>query len=495
MGGAHGPTYLAPRVARMLAPILFATAIVAVGALPARSGLDTFDDGQKNQQELDQPAPDDAQFGQWGDLDGGVADRPFVLALSVTNGATTTQVISNGTTTPPTTSPGDVTATIEPYNLCTAAQVPGVDPCYATPNRISVSVVYAKAEQVGMNFAAPTETVTPVVGPNSIIDLTLALNTLGESLRWTWINGDLLYWQTTDLGSPGATLRVRFRPAYRPWFENPRDPETGRGDYDGCSASPPTDCPVMQADRELLAAQLVLSLDDSLPSALTGAAFATQNALFGYLEPGGDENGPLLTVRASSTHLRSDGSDQLGTVQAFLPSAAMMNLFGVLPADAASVFSIARSSDDGGTNGTPTYATWTAATNGSDGLFITVPDVTFSVPTYDVSQSLWFTSGAQIRGRKTTINLQMLDPSLCTSARPCTASIYDLGEDTAPRYSTSPLVAQARFSGGTSIAVTGLAKDHLYLIYLTRARGPAKGLASSIGYVCPVRGGNPEACG
>ena len=486
MHGAHAPSVrpldpLRRLTARFLLPVLAVTALVAVRSLPARSAA--IPDEQPNQTSLDGTATE-GTYGLWGNMTGGVANRPYVLSLSVTNGATTTPVISNGTTTPPATSPGDVTATIEPYNLCPTNPS---DPCYTSPNRVSVSIVYAKSETVGSNFADPTQTVTPTVDANSIIDLTLALNTLGESLRWTWVNGDILYWRTTNLGTPGATLQIRFRPAERPWFENPG------GIYNGCSASPPMNCDVTQATTEFLTAQLVLSLDDSLDPALTGAAFGTQNAFFGYLEPGGNpETGPLLTVKASSTHLRSDGSAQLGVVQAFIPSAAIVNLFGVLPADAASTFTVERT--NGGTNGTPTYAVWTAAANGSDGLFITVPDVTFSVPAYDVSQSLWFLSGAQQIGAQTGINLSMLSTP-CNRRRPCTLTVYDLGLDSAPRYTASPKrIASASYYGQQLVWVRAsrLPAEHLYLVYVISGRTP---IASSVGYICPEFGGNPEACG
>ena len=486
MAATHAPSHRSTRgLARFLAPILLASAVVAVRALPARS-IDVPDE-MPNQTSLDAAAPGGSQIGQWGDMAGGVSARPYVLALSVTNAGTTTQVISSGSTTPPATSPGDVTTTIEPYNLCPTGTTPAPGVCYATPNRVAVSIVYAKNATVGYNFAAPSETVAPTVDADSIIDLTLALNTLGQSLRWTWVNGDLLYWQTTNLGSPDATLRLRFRPATRPWV----DWSTVGGN--GCTASPPQDCDLSQAQAEILSASLVLSLDDTLDEALTGAAFATQNAFFGYLEPGGDERGPLLTVKASSTHLQSDGTTaQLGVVQAFIPSAAIVRLFGVLPADAASIFTVERSND--GTNGTPTYATWTAAANGSDGLFITVPGVTFSVPAYDVSQTLWFPSGGRQVGTRTTIELGLAD-SGCTRRRPCTLTVYDLGLESDPGYAATPRrTATLAYTGAPSISLRAgqLPGDHLFLIYVLARKTP---VGTSVGYVCPESGGNPEVCG
>jgi hypothetical protein len=480
MRAAHGSTFgPASPVVRLLALLLVASSLAVVRAVPARSVA--VPDDMPNQASLDTFR--ESGVGGWGNMTGGVVSRPYVLALSVTNAGVTTPVIVGGSTTPPATNPGDVTATVEPYNLC--SPIPD-GPCYPTPNRVAVSIVYAKSETVGYNFAAPTETVAPVVDANSVIDLTLALNTLGESLRWTWVNGDLLYWRTTDLGTPAATLQLRFRPAPRPWV----DWSTVGGN--GCTASPPQNCDLTQAQAEVLSASLVLSLDDSLDPALTGAAFATQNAFFGYLEPGGNpETGPLLTVKASSTHLESDGTTpQIGVVQAFIPSAAIVNLFGVLPADAASTFTVARSSGDGGTNDPPTYATWTTATNGSDGLFITVPGVTFSVPAYDVSQDLWFLSGGLQVGTRTTINLML--ESGCTRRNPCTMTVYDLGTDEAPRYAANPRrVATFAYTGAPMVSVRSaqLPAGHLYLLYVIARRTP---VASSTGYVCP---GNPEACG
>lgn len=496
MRAAHGYPYVSSRaVARIIAPIVFATALVAVGAMPARSDHLGFDDGQPNQASLDGAAS--SGQGLWGNLvPDGVDSRPYILALSVTNGGTTTQVITNGSPTAEFTPAevGDVTATIEPFNLCNSSQEPAEGVCYETPNRVSVSVVYTKNDNVGSNFADPSETVVPAMDATSVIDLTLALNTLGESLRWTWINGDLLYWRTTNLGSPEATLQVRFRPAERPWVDS------SGGGNNGCTASPPENCDLNQATAEFLSASLVLSLDDSLDPALTGAAFATRNAFFGYLEPDGDERGPLLTVKASSTHFKSDGTTlQRGVVQAFIPSAAIVNLFGMLPADAASAFTVARDvtgEETPGTNDPPTYETWTTRVNGSDGLLVTVPGVTFSVPEYDLSQDLWFPpSGAQQVGGRTTINLGTLD-SECSPLKPCTLTVYDLGTDASPRYAASPRrVASVVYSGADSVSVRAsrLPAEHLYLVYVMFRKTP---IGSSSGYICPEFGGNPDyGCG
>ena len=147
--------------------------------------------------------------------------------------------------------------------------------------------------------------------------MTLALNTLGRSLRWSWANGDLVSWRADRLGQDDATVRIRFRPAMAPLV-------TSFPDGNGCTATPVRDCDIERADTEVRTAALLLSLDNTLDSALTGAVFATQNAFSGFLQPGGTSSAPTLDVQVASTHLQSDGSQQLGVVEALLPSAALL---------------------------------------------------------------------------------------------------------------------------------------------------------------------------
>src|SRR5262249_15951801 len=155
------------------------------------------------------------------------------------------------------------------------------------------------------------------IDSNSVIDMTVALNTLGQNLRWTWVNGELLSWKTTDLGQPDATVEIEFRPAVGPYVSPSNYPPSN-----GCTATPPMNCEIPHAKGRVLAGDVVFSLDDTLDPALTGAVFATQNAIFGYLAPGGTASAPSLDVELASTHLQGDGSPTLGTVQAFVPAAA-----------------------------------------------------------------------------------------------------------------------------------------------------------------------------
>jgi hypothetical protein len=414
----------------------------------------------------------------WGNSAGGVAARPYVVSLSVINDGVSTPVIMNGTTTPAPMVPGGVTTVVSPINLCKTGQTPAFGVCYATPNRVALTVGYGSNGNVGVDFSSSNSPVTPTVDANSVIDMTVALNTLGKSLRWTWINGELLYWQASNLGQDNATVHVKFRPAMEPTLAN-----VSESDF-GCTASPPTNCRIASANGQVLSAQLVFSLDESLDPALTGSAFATQNAFLGYLTPGGTAQAPSLDVELASTHTKADGTPQLGTIEAFIPSAALVNLYGVLPTDSTAAFTTTRLGDPG-TNEPPSYTPWTTEANGSEGLLITVKGITFSAPKYHISSRLKHVAvHANARGARTTITAVIAG---CSKKRRCLGAVYDLGRRSAAR-----LVARKRTvlsnrvvtAKTLSIAVPAskLHKGDRYLLVVHSARH-MKLLASSTGIV------------
>ncbi len=393
--------------------------------LPAGQAGAAITDGMPNQEQTDRSANDPASSGQagWADMAGGTAGRPYVQSLTVINGGVPTPVVTNGTTTPAAVPDGTVTTVVAPFNLCKPGQPPAQGSCYATPNRVGLTVAYAMNGQAGYNFAEPQVPVTPPVNANTVIDMTVALNTLGKSVRWTWANGDLLYWKTSNLGQDNATVRVKFKPAPSPHIASFQS-------NNGCTATPIRDCTIQRADAELLTASLVFSLDETLDSALTGAVFATQNAIAGFLEPGRSAASPALELQVSSSHTKSDGSPQLGTLKALIPAAALLNLYGVLPADATSAFSTTRTGD-AGANAAPAYDRWTAAGEGSDGLFVTVEDITFSAPAYKVAGKLKPVKvKAKAKRGKTTVTAKVK----CSRTSRCKASLYNLGAGNSKLY-------------------------------------------------------------
>jgi len=435
-------------------------------------------DGMPSQATVDLSSADPDGTGQagWADMTGGVDGRPYVKSLTVINGATATPVITDGSTASDPPDDGGVTTVISPLNLCRADQAPAHGVCYATPNRVALTVTYQVGDVNGWDFADPQLPVTPDVNADTVIDLTVALNSLGKSLRWTGVSGNLLYWRTTNLGQDDATVHIKFRPAPVPYvaqFPN----------GNGCTATPIFNCSISSADDDALTAAMVFSLDDTLDPVLTGAAFATQHAIAGYLQPGGTAQAPSLDIQVSSTHTQSDGTPQLGTLQAFIPSAGLVNLYGVLPSDA-SAFTTTRAGD-AGTNDAPMYTPWAAATHGSDGLLIGVQGITFSVPKYSLASKLRpIRMHAGVRRAKTAIHATV--PG-CGARSKCLATVYDLGPSGAPRFTlTRRLVLRNKAVYARALSLTAsasrLKRGHRFLLVVHSARHN-KLLASAVGIV------------
>lgn len=452
--------------------------ISVVGAPIAHAQAAGASLGMPTQESVDRSSSDPRSAGPgWGDIAGGASVRPYVVSLSVINGGVSTPVITNGTTATSLLSAGEVTTVVSPFNLCRPGQAPAQGVCYSTPNRVGLTVGYSEGETDGWDFAEPGVPLNPPIDANSVIDMTVALNTLGKSLRWTWVNGQLLYWKASDLGQEDATVHIRFKPASAPYVAN-------FSADNGCTASPPHNCEIPRADAQVLTAQLVFSLDESLDPALTGAVFATQEAIAGYMTPGGSAQSPSLDVALSSTHLRADGAPELGTIEAFIPEAALLNLYGLLPGDAATALTTTRSGDPG-SNDQPTYVPWSAAANGSDGLLVTVGGITFSAPKYRLSRRLRRVAvHAKTRGSRTTIRASV--PG-CAKRRKCVASVYRLGKRRARRFlatRTAVLRHRAIRAGKLSIVVpaSSLKRGERYLL-VVRSAQQHKLLVSSLGKV------------
>jgi len=438
-------------------------------------------DGMPDQTQTDLPANDPANSSRqagWADMTGGNAARPFVSALTVINGGVSTPVVTSGSPTATTVPDGTVTTVISPTNLCRPGQAPSQGSCYATPNRVALTVGYASRGQMGYNFASPSTPVSPAVNENTVIDMTVALNTLGKSLRWTWANGDLLYWKTTNLGQDNATVRIKFKPAPSPYVASY---PSGAG----CTATPIQNCSVQSASSEFLTANLFFSLDDTLDPALTGAIFATKNAISGFLEPTGTAQAPALNMQVASTHTKSTGAPQLGSLKALIPAAALLNLYGVLPSDAVSSFATTRSGDPG-TNSAPTYTQWTEGVEGSDGLLVNVEGITFSVPAYRVKGKLKAVSvKAKVKGAKTNVSAKI---AKCSKRSSCKASVYKLGKGDSKLYAATKTTVLKNKSVKTkklslSASAKKLKKGDRLLLVVRSAKSKKKLLATSIGKV------------
>jgi hypothetical protein len=343
------------------------------------------DTGMPDQSSLDNST--DPNVGNWTNMQGGLASRPYVTKLSVINNGVSTDIITDGKPTADLNVPvGRVAVAIAPFNLCRTGQQPTQGVCYSTPNRIGVSVGFQTLSptaqnpigQLGYDFANTGSTqLLTAVNENTEFDITLNLNTLGKTLRWTWANGIPTYWNTANLGQENATLRIRLKPTYQPIV-------ISGGQQVGCSQVPVEACQYTQNTHEALSANLVLSLDTTNDPIFTGALFASSRSYMGSLLTVPSQPGvpPQLTYGVSAPLTWSDGTQNVSQMTAVLSDAAILNFFGATPEVAATTefasAALALQRTDGGSSGTPTWTRWTAASQGTDGWLVTIPEIRFA---------------------------------------------------------------------------------------------------------------------
>jgi len=357
---------------------MFATSIAMVSSEVVHAAPPP-NTGMPDQTALDSSDPNQAN---WPQLTGGVASRPYVTALSVINNGVSTAVITSGTAIAETNvAPGRIAVAIAPFNLCRQGQTSTQGICYSTPNRIGVTIGYQiQPGQIGFDFASPKAAdgtpltlATPVTAETEF-DISLNLNTLGKTLRWTWANGFVSYWNTSNLGTDGATLRLRLKPALMPIVLQ-------GSQQVGCSAVPVMACQYSRSTHETLSANFVLSLDTTNDELFTGALFSSSRSYMGSLMTVPGES-PKLSYGVSAPQTWSDGSVNTSTMSAVLSDAVILNFFGATPKVAATAeftaaaFSLQRT--DGGTQGNPVWTRWTAESNGTSGWLVTIPDITFA---------------------------------------------------------------------------------------------------------------------
>ncbi len=423
--------------------VVLLTVAFAPGAL---AGLPT---GTPGQDSADGTQPGgNANGGTWSDLPGGIAARPYVKSLKVINGDAVVTVFSGGVGASATTVEGDVTSSVSPTNLCAAGQTPQQGRCYATPNRVGIALGYkGPGGSVDTDFSNPTVPVRQTVNADTVFDIVIGLNTLGKTLRWSWVNGDLLSWKTSNLGADDAEIRLRVKPVATPLYDY-----AALGPV-GCTATPIRDCDIAQAGGSALSTNMFLSLDDSLGTELTGTAFGTTAAIAGFLVPDVGPAGPILDLQMGAAHLAADGSPMKGSLRAFLPSTVLTGLYGVQPADAGSFFTARRTTS--GTSDAPTFETRAASAVDNDALVISIDNITFSAPAYRVAtKAKPLSVKVATKGSKATVSSKAL--TACKKAA-CTITIYKAGKT----FFVKPTKIAAAKSSATGALSATLAKSKL----------------------------------
>jgi len=370
--------------------VAISTALVGLGVIAgsASAAIPTATAGQ-TEQATSSRGLDQASGSNWGwsNTTFGVAGRPYIKALSVSNdgGATFTDLVVADSATAgngwaPTAASidgqvSDVYAFITPTNGCRQGQAPTAGSCYAQPNRVGISLMrYNGAAGWDQNFTTGAST-NPAITENSVIDMAVGFHAEYSTLRWSWVNGVPSYWQTTVSPSADGVARIRYSPKTMPFM-------TGGG---GCSQIPVNTCDIAQADSEQLEAALLLSMDNTLDASLSGALFGTTSAFIGSLEAQIVQGqAPVLTYGVAAPHNFANGTLRNGTFYAFLPQ-AVLTLFSTSGgAFDPAILSVTRTGGDG--TFTPAWTSWTAGANGMDGQFLTISNISFSAPRFVVQR-------------------------------------------------------------------------------------------------------------
>ncbi len=356
-------------------------------------------DGTNSQTELDQTATSQTWAGLWGDVTGGVGGRPYVTDLSATvtkpdGTKQTATYVSNGTVaTAPSSTPGDITMVIAAYNVCNKAkgETETSGRCYSSPNRLGASIAYVKGPgSIGQNFSSPTTSGGQPLSAGLLdlikdplntteFDVSINMNTWGQNLRWTWLNGRPTYWSVSNPGTAGSVVRLKFVLTTGPSMVC-----DNRVPVEGCN---PTEAAKNYGGRftpvKALKTDIVLSLDDTgVDPVFTGTLFASSNADIGSLsaQPAGS---PALGFSYGISGMNEfEGQANEAKFWAFVSDVSLVNYFGAT-ADAVAAPEFPSSDamkvlrSDGGTSGAPAWTRWTTETNGTAGYFLTVEGVRF----------------------------------------------------------------------------------------------------------------------
>jgi hypothetical protein len=357
-----------------------------------------------------QTAADTASSSQggWSNTTAEVAGRPYVTALSVDG-------VSKLTSTP--TGPTDelwnsgMRVVVSATNSCKVGQVPALGVCYLNPNRIGITLAYGTQNSVDTNFAHSLASSYGIT-ENSEIDMTINLNSLSSLLGWTWINGLPSYWKVDPIAK---TVRIKFKPRYMP---STRDMDPG------CTRIPVEGCNTETAASELLHATMVISVDNTV-ALFSGALFASAGAVIGSLEvPSSfsitDLSSNALTYGiAAPSKFATDftpagattpGGVRKGSFYGFVPNTLLSTGFGLTdPTQASSLMTISRTSSTTAT-GTDavTWASWDEATNGTAGQFVSITDITFSAPKFQMKRKA-ATSVSVVKGKSRTSKAILAD--------------------------------------------------------------------------------------
>lgn len=406
--------------------VFVSSAALALSALVASSPANAAPEpgGMTGQNTADTAS---SSMGGWSNTTSLVAGRPYVTAFSVDG-------VSKLTTTP--SSPTDaqwstgLRVVITATNSCKVGQVPAPGVCYANPNRIGITMAYGDQDSVSTNFGHSSASSYGIT-ENSEIDMTINLNTLAPSLGWTWLNGLPSYWKVDPIAK---TVRIKFKPRYMP---------SSTGIDNQCSTIPVSTCSTDTATSEMLQATMVISVDNTA-ALFAGALFASAGAIIGSLEVPTTFSTTNLAANSLTYGISAPskfatdftpagastpGGVRKGSFYGFVPNTLLSSGFGLTdPTQASSLMSIARTSSTTATGtDTVTWASWDEATNGTAGQFVSITDITFSAPKFQMKRKVTVAKGKTrsksailtdegitlTKGQKATISIAKASKKFC----------------------------------------------------------------------------------
>jgi hypothetical protein len=141
--------------------------------------------------QLHMPSQASYDAGYWARLPGG-GSRPFITDFSVTTNGVSTTLWSGATsaaTSPPSSweaTANRLSAVVSPTNMCSSSQTPAPGVCYASPNRVAISLGVTSANNGGlaMDFTSATE--SPAVDASSAFNITINLGAYATDYAWSW---------------------------------------------------------------------------------------------------------------------------------------------------------------------------------------------------------------------------------------------------------------------------------------------------------------------
>lgn len=317
----------------------------------------------------------------------GVSGRPFITDFVVDRSGVKETVFSgltSASSSPPAnweSTAGRLTVAIAPTNLCSAGQTPQTAMCYDIPNRVAFNVMCTTGNGgSSVNFAANSSATNACnVNQNTIFELTINMNTFTDSFQWSWLNGDLTFWNY-DVVSGKGIVKLKFKPVVTP------DVDMSGLNPNCCTCDMPSNCAAQNSTGSQVKGHGFFHCAGN--GGLAGAVFATKNAVMGGMATKSSDTGAKsLEYRLASSHFAPDGSLMKGRLFAYVPTTAIRTLYPHMQNadEAALAMQVRRDGVDGGGHDSITIGKWKKADNGADGVTFLVEGVTFSTPSYFLS--------------------------------------------------------------------------------------------------------------